>query len=108
MAGIHDPDVIDLVTHDPRTDEVALIIVQTEPWQDGPEQADDLRKKIDTYVAFARDGGLVQEFPQVAEKPIRIQLDCQVAPSRRTTDLLEVAGERLRQNGIKFVVNVLA
>lgn len=107
MPGIHDTDVVDLVTHDPRSDEFALIMVQTQPWNDGPEQTQQLRKKIDTYVAFARSGGLTKNFPDAANKPFRIQLDCQTPPSSDTARLLDLASQRLQQNGIVFVVNAL-
>lgn len=107
MAGIQDSKVIDLVTHDPRTDQATLIIVQTMPWHDGPTQADELRKKLDTYVAFAREG-LAEKYPQMAGKRVRIQVDCQVAPSAATIELLELAGARLRDQGFDFAVNVLS
>lgn len=43
MAGIHDTTVIDLVTHDPASNEYALIMTETRPWTDSPEQLSQLR-----------------------------------------------------------------
>lgn len=108
MAGIQDPDVVDLVTHDPRSDEYALIMVQTEPWRPGREQVEQVLRKIDTYMIFTRSGGLAASFPEAADRPFRLQLDCQTAPPTETSQLLDVAAERLRRNGVTFVVNVLA
>jgi hypothetical protein len=100
MPGLRDHDVIDLVTRDPRTDEFALVMVQTDPWtESADQQANDLREKIATYVAFARRG-LTEHFPEAAGKPFYIQLDCQTPPPPAITELLALAGKRLEQNGI--------
>lgn len=108
MAGIHDTSVIDLVTHDPASDEYALIMTETRPWTDSPEQLSQLREKINNYAMFAIDEGMTRTYPQAAGKPLRIQLDCADPPSTEAATLIEQARRRLADYKIRFVVNVLS
>lgn len=108
MAGLDQPNVVDLVTHDPASGEFALIMIQTQPWSNEPGELQKLREKINNYAAFARGGDLVSKFPEAAGKPVRIQLDCNTAPSGRVADLVNLAVDRLQQSGLRFVVNILA
>lgn len=108
MAGIEHTNTVDLVTHDPETDEYALIMVETRPWQNSPDQLAQLREKINNYAVFALEGGLIRAYPEATNKPLRVQLDCVEAPTGEAADLVELATERLREHRIRFVVNVLA
>jgi hypothetical protein len=40
-------------------------------------------------------------------KPIRLQLDCVSAPDSETEHFIDLVREKLRSQGIRFVVNVL-
>lgn len=108
MAGIHDTTVIDLVTHDPASDEYALIMTEARPWTDSPEQLSQLREKINNYAMFAVDEGMTRAYPQAAGKPLRIQLDCASPPSTQAADLIDQARRRLADYKIRLVVNVLS
>ena len=108
MAGIHDTTVIDLVTHDPALDEYALIMTETRPWTDSPEQLSQLREKINNYAMFAVDEGMTRAYPQAVGKPLRIQLDCASPPSAQASALIEQASRRLADYKIRFIVNVLS
>jgi hypothetical protein len=107
VAGIQEPNTIDLVTHDPKTDEYALIMVETRPWENSAEQLAQLREKINNYAMFALDEGLIRAYPEAANKPLRVQLDCIEPPSGQAAELVKLAGERLGEHRIRFVVNVL-
>ena len=107
MAGVHEPNVIDLVTHDPATGEYALIIVEARPWMDSPEQLAQLSEKINNYAMFALDEGMLRAYPQSAGHPVRIQLDCADTPTRKVQESIDLATERLLGYRIRFVVNLL-
>jgi hypothetical protein len=107
MAGVRDTNMIDLVTHDPASDEYALIMTETRPWSDSAEQLAQLREKINTYARFVLDEGMTQTYPQSAGKPIRFQLDCGAPPSAQAAALIEKACRRLKHHKIRFVVNIL-
>ena len=99
--------VIDLVTHDPKTDEYALIMVESRTWDGGRTQLEQLQAKANNYLEFVISGEFVRKYPQAAGKPIRFQLDCPAPPSGETTDFLQRLEAALRKHGIRFVVNVL-
>ncbi|MGI8648271.1 MAG: hypothetical protein DLM55_04390 [Acidimicrobiales bacterium] len=107
MAGIHDVNVIDLVTHFPESGEYALIMIETRPWTDSPEQLFQLREKINNYAMFAMDEGMIRAYPQAAGKPLCIRLDCPNPPSTQVAGLIEHARQYLADYKIRFVVNVL-
>lgn len=107
MAGVHEPNVIDLVTHDPARDEYKLIMIEGRPWSDAPEQLEQLGEKINNYVMFVLDEGLLRAYPETAGHPLCIQLDCVTPPTAEAQELIDLASERLRDYGIRFVVSLL-
>lgn len=107
MAGVKDSNKIDLVTHDPATDETVVIMIEDRDWSADPEQPDQLLKKINTYLHFIEDGDLVRHFPQAAGKPVRLQLDCNELPVGEAKQLIEEAQQVLLSRGITFAINVI-
>lgn len=95
------------MTHDPKTDEYALIMVETRRWQNSPDQIVQLREKIDNYAMFALDEGLIRAYPEAANKSLRVQLDCVEPPTGEAAELVALATERLGEHQIRFLVNVL-
>jgi len=98
-SGIENPSVLDLVTHDPKTDEYALIMVETREWDDSDQQLEQLQAKINNYLHFALDGALAKTYPQATGKPVRIQVDCPRQPKGKTADFLARAEEAARGQG---------
>jgi hypothetical protein len=85
-----------------------VIMTETRPWTDTPEQLSQLRDKISNYAIFAVDERMTRTYPQAADKPLRIQLDCASPPSAQATTLIEQARRRLADYKIRLVVNVLS
>lgn len=106
MAGVHEPNVIDLVTHDPSHDGYKLIMIEGRPWSHAPEQLVQLREKINNYAMFVLDEGLLRAYPETAGHPLCIQLDCATPPTAEAQELIDLASERLLDYGIRFVVNL--
>jgi hypothetical protein len=88
VAGVHEPNVIDLVTHDPSRDEYKLIMIEERPWSDAPEQLAQLSDKINNYAMC-------------------LQLDCATPPTAEVQNLINLASERLIDYGMRFTVNLL-
>jgi len=107
LAGVKDFNTIDLVTHDPATDELVVIMIEDRAWAADPGQLDQLLKKINTYLHFVEDGDLVQHFPQAAGKPVRLQLDCNEPPTGAVQQFIKEAQQVLLSRGITFAVNVI-
>jgi hypothetical protein len=106
-SGIENSSVVDLVTHDPGTDEYVVIMIESRPWSNSPQRLDQLLAKINTYVHFIENGDLYRHFPQAEGKPVRIQLDCNAPPAGESDKLITQAQQLLLQRGIDFSVNVI-
>ena len=87
--------------------EIVNVVPQTRRWQNSPEQLAQLREKINNYAIFALDEGLIRAYPEAADKPLRVQLDCVEPPTGEAAELVALATERLGEHRIRFVVNVL-
>jgi len=106
-VGVQNPTVIDLVTYDSKSGEFALIMTETRPWDGSADRVLALQQKINNYLSFALDGQLEREHPGSVGKPIRLQLDCACPPDPETGRFIDLVREKLRGEGIRFVVNVL-
>ena len=54
--GVERADVIDLFAHDPKSDEVLLVMFEARPWNDSDLQLFQLQEKFNAYVSFLLDG----------------------------------------------------
>jgi hypothetical protein len=108
MAGIHDSEVIDLITRDKTTGEFAMIMTETRPWANSTAQLEELRAKLNTYAAFILDERLAKTYPESVGMAVRIQIDCTNAPSPQVSALVQRATDSLAPYGITVVVNVLS
>lgn len=107
-SSLEQPHVIDLVAHDPATDEVALVMSETRPWSGSGEQLFQLQEKVNAYLSFALDGEMAENYPLLVGKPIRLQLNCASEPDLRTARLIRLISEQIAFQGIKFVVRIKA
>ena len=107
MAGIQEPDVVDLVTYDAKLDEVVLIMIEDRPWTDTSIQLTQLKDKLANYATFALGEGLTNAYPDVAGSSIRIQLDCTTKPTAKVQEITDIAYERLRECNVRFLVNLM-
>jgi hypothetical protein len=107
VAGVHETNVIDLVTHDPSRDEYKLIMIEERPWSEAPEQLEQLSEKINNYAMFVLDEGLLRAYPETAGHSLCIQLDCATPPAAEAQELIDLASQRLLDFGIRFSVNLL-
>jgi len=105
--GVHNPNVIDLISLDAEANQVVLLMLEQRPWGSVPDQLEQLDEKYNSYVSYVLDGHLVRQYPQYADKAVRIQLDCASPPG---------AAERVRFNAMRnfavserlaFEVNVM-
>lgn len=104
MPGLENPNMVDVVAQDP-DGEIAVVMVETRPWTANPDQVEQLKQKINAYAHYVLDGTLTQHYPQAADKPVRIQLDCPEPPTSDIAALIDWATGQLRAYGISFRVN---
>ena len=99
-------NMVDLLAHDPETDEVALVIVEKRAWDGSDLQLFQFQEKLNTYLSFALDGEMAEAYPQFAAKKIRLQLECLENPDERMMQFIEVVRQQISFQGINFVLKV--
>lgn len=87
--GIQNPAVIDLVAHDPQSDEVVLGMYEERNWDGSDDRLMELEEKLNTYLSFALDGEMEETYPQFKGKRIRVQLNCFFPPDTKTFQFID-------------------
>ena len=109
MAGIEDPSVVDLVTHDGLRNEAVLVMTATTSWSQPEVELNQLLEKINGYVVFAIDEELLLNFPDLAGLPIRFRLDTVWPPTDSVLQVVEYARKTiLDKHDIQLEVNCLS
>jgi hypothetical protein len=96
--------VIDLIAHDPKTNEVVLVMNEPNEWEGSDEQLLSLQERFNVYVSFLLDGEMAEAHPELAGKPTRIELRCAHMPDTRALELLGLIHDQLAFQDIKMEV----
>jgi len=105
--GVQYPDVIDKVVQE-KDGGVTLVMREDRPWDGSEDRLVELRKKINTYVAYARHGHLATDFPDLAGRPVAFQLWCiQHRPEPKLMEFLDRANAQLAQHSFQIRVRVI-
>jgi hypothetical protein len=96
--------VIDMVAHDPKTNEVVLVMNESNEWEGSDEQLLSLQERFNVYVSFLLDGEMAEAHPELAGKPTRIELRCAHMPDTRALELLGLIHDQLAFQDIKMEV----
>ena len=98
--------VIDLIAHDPKGDEVVLVMNEPNQWDGSDEQLLALQERFNAYVSFLLDGEMAADHPDLGGKPARIELRCTHVPDTRALELLGMIHDQLAFQEIKLEVTV--
>jgi Family of unknown function (DUF6572) len=98
--------IIDVIAHDPKTDEVVLAMNEPNQWDGSDEQLLALQERFNAYVSFLLDGEMAETHPELAGKPARIELRCAHMPDSRALGLLGLIHDQLAFQEIKLEVVV--
>ncbi len=98
--------VIDLVAHDPKTDEAVLVMNEPGPWDSSEQRLLELQERFNAYVSFLLDGEFAEWDPKLAQKRARIEVHCGHVPDARALDLLGNIHDQLAHQDIKVEVVV--
>ena len=104
--GVHNPRVVDLVTRDEGTGEVVLVMVEERPWQ-GEAQLRQVEAKFNAYFEYVVGGHLATQYPQYAELPVRIQLDCSENPRAEDHPFFTAMRNFAAVENIRMVLTVI-
>jgi hypothetical protein len=105
--GVEHAHVIDVIAHDSKTGEVALIMLEARPWDGSERRLFQLQEKINAYLSFALDGEMAESYPQFASTTVRLQLDCASMPGSDVVGFLSTVREQIAFQGINFEVRVM-
>ena len=98
--------VVDMIAHDPKTDEAVLIMNEPEPWNGSEERLFQLQERFNAYVSFLLDGEFAEWDPKLAQKRARIEVRCTHLPDNRAVDLLAQIRDQLAHQEIDVQVVV--
>ena len=105
--GVQNPMIMDLITTDPTSGEVVLVMIERRPWGGHPLQLKQIEEKINRYLGYVLDGFLVQQHPKYHGKPVTLRIDCLEAPHGEAVAFVEAATRAIRGEGLDFAVNVV-
>ena len=105
-GGVEQAHVIDLIAHDARTDEVTMTMVERRPWDGSDLQLFQLQEKFNAYLSFALDGELADAYPALADKRLRVRLECAEPPDETVRHFLGLVREQVAFQGIEIEVVV--
>src|SRR4051794_23758237 len=106
--GVQNPTFLDLITPDPQSGKVVLVMIERRAWGASPQQFGQIEEKINRYLGYVLDGFLVQHYPQYKDRPVQIRLDCAEAPHGDAVRFVAAATHAIAAQGLDFVVNVVA
>ncbi len=92
--GVHNPRVVDLVYLDPgpspgnSEETVVLSLLEFRPWENSPQQLEELEEKINNYADYVLDGHLFEQYPQYQGKRVCFQLRCLENPTGPALELV--------------------
>ena len=78
--GVHNPHVVDLITDDPSTGEVVLVMLEERRWGTSADQLRELEAKFNAYLEYVLGGHMAQQYPAYAKKSVCFQIDCAENP----------------------------
>jgi hypothetical protein len=104
MNGLENPGVLDAFAHDTRADKLVLAMYELRPWSSEDWQLFQLQEKLNAYLSFILDGELKDTFPDLATKPVEIQLRSVHEPDVRALDFIGSIREQLALQHITFEV----
>lgn len=104
---IADPDSIDIVTDHPADGYVALIMIEDGGWLEPAKALQQVQAKLNTYLGYALDGQLGADYPDLANKRIRVQLATTTRPPRQIAGVLAHIANACEEHDVEFVVNEL-
>ena len=109
LCGLHRIDSIDLVAHQPDTDSVWLMIYHHENpagrYAQGLNGPAALREKLAYYHQFVVSGNFSEEYPDLARKPVTIQLELGQPLSPDEEQVVQRFAEHLQESaGITLAI----
>jgi hypothetical protein len=104
--GVENPMVLDLITSDPASGDVLLVMIERRPWGAHPLQFKQIEEKINRYMAYALDGFLAEHHPKYVGRRVRLRLDCAEEPTGEAARFVAAAQHAAQAHGLDLFVQV--
>lgn len=104
---MHNPRVVDLITLDDATGEVVLVMREQRPWGSEREQLRQLEAKFNAYLEYVLGGHMAKQYPDYADRPVRLQLDCVENPRREDAAFFTAMSNFAAGEDLRMVVRVV-
>jgi hypothetical protein len=98
--------VIDVVAHDPKRDEIVLVMNEARGWDGSDARLHELQERFNAYASFLLDGELAEAHPELAGKRARIEVRCTHMPDAAALELFGMIHDQLAFQDIKMEVVV--
>ncbi|HYE25555.1 MAG TPA: DUF6572 domain-containing protein [Clostridia bacterium] len=100
--ALEEIDRIDSVTIDRLTEEVVLAIDDGMDWSASGQHCNYLQRKINRYVAFVESGEMAEQYPELENRLVRIEVTMRHQPDEASTAFLMDAKSVLEDAGVRF------
>ena len=104
--GVENPKLMDLITVDPVSGKIVLVMFERRAWGASPQQLKQIEEKINRYMGYVLDGFLAEHHPEYQGKPVQIRLDCAEPPRGDAVAFVHAAQHAIEAHGLELVVNV--
>jgi hypothetical protein len=104
--GVENAKMVDLITLDPATDKVVLVMIERRAWGTSPQQFAQIEEKINRYLGYVLDGFLAEQYPKYEGLRVTIRLDCAEEPHGEAVAFVRAAAHAIGEQGLELIVNV--
>jgi hypothetical protein len=104
--GVQNPAMMDLITTDPESGNVVLVMVEHRAWDASAQQLRQIEEKINRYLGYVLDGFLAEQYPQYEGRKVTIRLDCAEHPAGEAIRFLAAAKHAIEAQGLAFAIEV--
>jgi hypothetical protein len=98
--------IVDVIAHDPKSDEVVLVMNESRAWDSSDARLHELQERFNAYASFLLDGEMAESHPELAGKRARIEVRCAEMPDPRALELFGMIHDQLQFQDIKMEVIV--
>ncbi len=105
--GMHNPQVVDLITPDDATGEVVLVMLEERPWNSVPDHMRQVEAKFNAYLEYVLGGHFTKQYPQYEGRAVRLQIDCVENPPAKEGGFFTAMSNFAAGEGLRLVVSVM-
>ena len=107
QRGMHNPQIVDLITPDESTGEVVLVMLEERPWNSVPDHMRQVEAKFNAYLEYVLGGHFVKQYPQYEGVNVCFRIDCVENPPAKDNAFFNAMSNFAAGEGLRLVVAVM-